>query len=1464
MKKLTLLTTAMLIFAWSATALADVAPPIKVMLMEGSEIPVEGESYKGRLEITVGAPGELTDFRFEGDSWLTVSIEAPASKMLTPGNRLEVPFEVRPLTGSGELVFMFEVDGYVFRKNLDFTRTHALRMAGPAPVKNSKDNTAPIPNSLEVVTPADDEVVGRRGNNDPQDDENAVILRTIRVHGRFTYVRGDGTIMGADGVNVRVYDKDLFFDDLLASVATDAYGYYDVNINTNDAGENNPDLYVQFRAANSQADVGDATWGNIYTWETGTWDDFSGSTLNVGSLEPANESDHPSLHILTDLTRTWRWLLNREGYDPPFVAGRWPDGTSGAWYEPWSTQIHISSGRQWNEATHTHEYGHHFLQNYSTTVSPDYCNNICDPDFPSDCGHCIWCQETDHDAFNEGWPNWLADVLTRSYAGDYGIASANFRSQENLGNCGGSLDNPLLTEGFLGALCRDIEDSTNDDHWQFPGQADVLSLGTNEIFDVVDFDEPTTPMAFLNAFKARYPGHRENLWETAMNVGYQIDVAAPGVVTNLTSPSHSTSGDSPDPTIDFTWTTASDDASGIEGYGIYISSGGGSPSQDLDIGDVTSYTTDSLLPGTYYFTIRALDRAGRWSTGYGTYGPVTIREADPSDLTYYQHSGWDYPLVPSNVQTNTSGSAQVSSSLPGDTGSTYWSVRGVNQGEVSTGVGFQTRLYVDDAYRWWMGWGAIGAGGHFYGVNNGGFTVRGGRHTFEARYDATEQVAEDNELNNRWGHQFIWDPVNIDTDSPATKTRPPYYNAGWGGIVDGSIIWYNADGVGMNTTGWWSAVTVRAADHADDYDVRMHEDSTGSQNGYASNVAYSGRSAGMLDAVLINRNRNNSTMNAGILNLNNDDSNYTVAKRISTQLAFGDSVQVSMDQNEYLLLREFYVSTENAGFVSVTVDIDPNEGPVHVSWLDDNFELGTLSSSSVTATTSIYTGRARLDFEVADSGFNCLVIWRDQIDGGDALNMTIEIQTTPPDYLTYYAPGWHSPVVPRPADDGTPSLVALPDTLHGNIASTYYNLAVRNNSPTPNSGMQGRVFLDGVFNVSLGYGTFGGYVNSLFNWDNANTVRGGRHTLGLQLDFFNVIEEIYENNNDYGEQYVWSPLVLDMAVEEILPMPSERVGGWDIASGVLWYNCTGLRMPKISSYWWQAVAVMPGVGSDVDVRLHQPLAGTKSGFGANLGNSSWGFEASDFIIVDYNQATQKPYDAGVLNYGASQDFTTGFYGSTYRGVDPSGVLGDFPLPAGDIMELHEFYLNPGPFNAALMENSGNIDWGLSLYPANGEFHSKSGTVTDGLSYLNPAGVDEAISLTIDEAGYYCLAVWRAKSQDLNVSADYRLVFSSDLSPVDETNGLPSITALAGVYPNPFNPQTTIAFNLARDQFTELVIYDLQGSKVRTLVSETRSAGRHEIVWNGTDDRGQRVASGIFMARLKTGETVDLKKLVLVK
>ena len=142
-------------------------------------------------------------------------------------------------------------------------------------------------------------------------------------------------------------------------------------------------------------------------------------------------------------------------------------------------------------------------------------------------------------------------------------------------------------------------------------------------------------------------------------------------------------------TIRYVWNTPYDDASGIAGYGIYISTSPGSPSNVQDIGDVTSYTTDPLAPGTYWFNLKAVDRAGRWSSSYSSYGPITIRPAEPADLTWYKPALWDFPVVPRSDDTATVGETHVSTSLGGNVATTYWNARGVNQGESSTSVGFQ-------------------------------------------------------------------------------------------------------------------------------------------------------------------------------------------------------------------------------------------------------------------------------------------------------------------------------------------------------------------------------------------------------------------------------------------------------------------------------------------------------------------------------------------------------------------------------------------------------------------------------------------------------------------------------------------------------------------------------------------------------------------------------------------------------
>jgi len=88
--------------------------------------------------------------------------------------------------------------------------------------------------------------------------------------------------------------------------------------------------------------------------------------------------------------------------------------------------------------------------------------------------------------------------------------------------------------------------------------------------------------------------------------------------------------------------------------------------------------------------------------------------------------------------------------------------------------------------------------------------------------------------------------------------------------------------------------------------------------------------------------------------------------------------------------------------------------------------------------------------------------------------------------------------------------------------------------------------------------------------------------------------------------------------------------------------------------------------------------------------------------------------------------------------------------------------------------------------------------------------------------------------------------------------------LVGNAPNPFNPKTTISFEIARAGDVELSVYDAAGRKVRTLVRGALGAGPHDIAWNGTDDAGQQVASGVYRARLKANG-VDLSRpMVLLK
>ena len=92
----------------------------------------------------------------------------------------------------------------------------------------------------------------------------------------------------------------------------------------------------------------------------------------------------------------------------------------------------------------------------------------------------------------------------------------------------------------------------------------------------------------------------------------------------------------------------------------------------------------------------------------------------------------------------------------------------------------------------------------------------------------------------------------------------------------------------------------------------------------------------------------------------------------------------------------------------------------------------------------------------------------------------------------------------------------------------------------------------------------------------------------------------------------------------------------------------------------------------------------------------------------------------------------------------------------------------------------------------------------------------------------------------------------------------SATALIGNYPNPFNPETTISYSVKEPAPVKIEIYNTKGQLVRTLVNQIQPRGFYSEIWNGTDERGNPVASGVYMYRMTAGNYRSHKKMMLIK
>ena len=169
--------------------------------------------------------------------------------------------------------------------------------------------------------------------------------------------------------------------------------------------------------------------------------------------------------------------------------------------------------------------------------------------------------------------------------------------------------------------------------------------------------------------------------------------------------------------------------------------------------------------------------------------------------------------------------------------------------------------------------------------------------------------------------------------------------------------------------------------------------------------------------------------------------------------------------------------------------------------------------------------------------------------------------------------------------------------------------------------------------------------------------------------------------------------------------------------------------------------------------------------------------------------------------------------------------------------------------------------GLQVYHSQKDGLLKLGVVDIyGKSHI-PSGKDvELIILQIDGGTLESLSITRAAMFDLDaIPVPVKIITEEEKEELR-----PSSFALFQNYPNPFNPETQIRYGLQMDCHVKVAVYNILGQRVRVLVDEHQTAGYKEVNWDGRDEEGVELASGIYFYRIQAADFVDSKKMLLLK
>jgi plastocyanin len=195
----------------------------------------------------------------------------------------------------------------------------------------------------------------------------------------------------------------------------------------------------------------------------------------------------------------------------------------------------------------------------------------------------------------------------------------------------------------------------------------------------------------------------------------------------------------------------------------------------------------------------------------------------------------------------------------------------------------------------------------------------------------------------------------------------------------------------------------------------------------------------------------------------------------------------------------------------------------------------------------------------------------------------------------------------------------------------------------------------------------------------------------------------------------------------------------------------------------------------------------------------------------------------------------------------TGFLFSIPQTAGAItyeVEIEDYAFNPGGMNI----NVGDaIEW------RNRDAVSHTSTSDDGVWDSGLLAEDQTFTYTFNLEGVY---PYHCTPHPFMVDT---IVVGNPTAIDDDGSQIPVEFDIAQNYPNPFNARTAIEYSLPRDSHVRIVIYNLLGQDIETLVDQGEPAGKHQVIWDASD-----VPTGVYFYRIEAGDFTQTRKMLLAK